>query len=67
MLPDYRVDKWYSIFTQVLLKTLRSAYLSASVNDFISCSIEALSGHILIETNERINYLENLWKVYEVS
>uniref|UniRef100_A0A182Y7W1 Trafficking protein particle complex subunit 11 n=1 Tax=Anopheles stephensi TaxID=30069 RepID=A0A182Y7W1_ANOST len=30
MLTDYRVDKWYTIFTQVLLKTLHSAYLSAS-------------------------------------
>uniref|UniRef100_A0A182K588 Trafficking protein particle complex subunit 11 n=1 Tax=Anopheles christyi TaxID=43041 RepID=A0A182K588_9DIPT len=64
MLTDYRVDKWYTIFTQVLLKTLHSAYLSASVPDFVSCSIEALSPNIAMEKQERILILENLWKVF---
>ncbi|XP_050098019.1 trafficking protein particle complex subunit 11 [Anopheles aquasalis] len=64
MLTDYRVDKWYTIFTQVLLKTLHSAYLSASVPDFIACSIEALSPRINMDKQERILILENLWKVY---
>lgn len=65
MLPDYRIDKWYQIFTEVLLKTLRSAYLSASVADFVSCSIEAMSPKINIERTERIHILENLWKVFQ--
>uniref|UniRef100_A0A182PS03 Trafficking protein particle complex subunit 11 n=1 Tax=Anopheles epiroticus TaxID=199890 RepID=A0A182PS03_9DIPT len=64
MLTDYRVDKWYTIFTQVLLKTLHSAYLSASVPDFVACSIEALSPNIAMEKQERILILENLWKVF---
>ncbi|XP_058056020.1 trafficking protein particle complex subunit 11 [Anopheles bellator] len=64
MLTDYRVDKWYTIFTQVLLKTLHSAYLSASVPDFIGCSVEALSPRIAMEKQERILILENLWKVF---
>lgn len=65
MLSDYRVDKWFSIFTEVLLKTLRSAYLSASVEHFISSSIEAMSPNIFLERSERILILENLWKVYQ--
>lgn len=65
MLSDYRADKWYTIFTEILLKTLRSAYLSASPVDFIVCSIEALSPHILIQKEERIQILENLWKVLQ--
>uniref|UniRef100_A0A182Q4N5 Trafficking protein particle complex subunit 11 n=1 Tax=Anopheles farauti TaxID=69004 RepID=A0A182Q4N5_9DIPT len=64
MLTDYRVDKWYTIFAQVLLKTLHSAYLSASVPDFVACSIEALSPRIAMEKQERILILENLWKVF---
>ncbi|XP_058459958.1 trafficking protein particle complex subunit 11 isoform X2 [Malaya genurostris] len=64
MLSDYRVDKWYTIFTEVLLKTLRSAYLSASVPDFVACSIEALSPRIAMEKADRILILENLWKVF---
>lgn len=65
MLSDYRMEKWNTIFTQVLLKTLRSAFLSASVADFISCSLECLSTKIIMEHNERIQILENLWKVFQ--
>ncbi|XP_053683190.1 trafficking protein particle complex subunit 11 [Sabethes cyaneus] len=64
MLSDYRMDKWFTIFTEVLLKTLRSAYLSASVPDFVTCSIEALSPRIAMEKSDRILVLENLWKVF---
>ncbi|XP_021696133.1 trafficking protein particle complex subunit 11 isoform X2 [Aedes aegypti] len=64
MLSDYRVDKWYTIFTEVLLKTLRSAYLSASVPHFVECSIESLSPRIAMDKAERILILENLWKVF---
>lgn len=65
MLSDYRSDKWCSIFTRVLLKTLRSAYLSAALQDFILCSIEAMSPKIEIEIPERILILENMWKVFQ--
>ncbi|XP_055625411.1 trafficking protein particle complex subunit 11 isoform X2 [Toxorhynchites rutilus septentrionalis] len=64
MLSDYRADKWFTIFTEVLLKTLRSAYLSASVPDFVACSIETLSPRIAMEKSDRILILENLWKVF---
>lgn len=67
MLPDYRQDKWNLIFTDVLMKTLRCAFLSASVSDFIICSIESLSLKIICDQKERILVLENLWKVFQVS
>lgn len=67
MLSDYRSEKWDNIFTDVLLKTLRSAFLSSSVPDFIECSVEALSNNIGMEESERIIVLENLWKVFHVS
>lgn len=65
MLSEYRTEKWNIIFTQVLLKTLRSSFLAASVPDFIACSIEALSTKILMKRSERIVILENLWKVFQ--
>lgn len=65
MLSEYRIEKWNNIFTQVLLKTLRSAFLSASVPDFIICSIETLSEKIVIKRADRIIILENLWKVFQ--
>lgn len=66
MLSDYRADKWYNVFTQVLLKTLTSAYLSASVVDFVTCSIEAMSPKILMDATERTMILQNLGKVLQV-
>ncbi|KAH8240215.1 hypothetical protein KR032_012184 [Drosophila birchii] len=66
MLPDYRQEKWSTIFTDVLLKTLRCALLSASVADYIACSVEALSlRHNRGEQAERILLLENLWQVFQ--
>ncbi|XP_058981914.1 trafficking protein particle complex subunit 11 [Musca domestica] len=65
MLPDYRQDKWCSLFSDVLLKTMKCALLSASIGDFISCSLEALSFKIKYTPNERVMVLENLWKVLQ--
>lgn len=66
MLSDYRDDMWHPVFTEVLLKTLQSAFLAASVADFIACSIEALSPKINLNKSDRIIVLENLWKVFQV-
>ncbi|XP_073840968.1 trafficking protein particle complex subunit 11 gry [Musca autumnalis] len=65
MLPDYRQDKWCSLFSDVLLKTMKCALLSASIGDFISCSLEALSFKIQYTPNERVMVLENLWKLLQ--
>lgn len=67
MLSDYRQEKWYTIFTDILLKTVQSSILAASVNDFVASSVEALSPSIKIGKVERQNILENLWKVFNVS
>lgn len=67
MLSDYRVDRWFSVFSEVLSKTLKSAYMSASVVDFITCSIESLSPKITIGVAERLVIFDNLWRVLQVS
>jgi trafficking protein particle complex subunit 11 len=67
MLQDFRQEKWYSIFTEILMKTIQSATLAASVNDFVTSSIEAMSPNIKISLAERHNIIENLWKVFNVS
>lgn len=67
MLQDYRQEKWYTIFTEILIKTIQSASLAANVNEFVSSSVEALSPNIKISIAERQQILENLWKVFNVS
>ncbi|XP_068150036.1 LOW QUALITY PROTEIN: trafficking protein particle complex subunit 11 [Drosophila tropicalis] len=66
MLPDYRQEKWSTIFSDVLLKTLRCALLSASVADYIVCSIEALALSHHGDQKDRILLLENLWQVFQL-
>jgi trafficking protein particle complex subunit 11 len=66
MLSDYRHEKWFTIFTDILLKTVQSSILAASVNDFVAASVESLSPSIKIGKVERQNILENLWKVFNV-
>lgn len=67
MLTDYRTDKWSTVFTQVLLKTLLSAFLSASLVDFLTCSIEAMSPKINIDQAYRVAIMDNFWRVLQVS
>lgn len=67
MLSDYRQEKWFTIFTDILTKTVQSSILAAAVNDFVTSSFEALSPTIKIGIAERTNILENLWKVFNVS
>lgn len=67
MLSDYRSEKWFTIFSDILMKTVQSSILAASINDFVSSSVEALSPSIKIGKVERQNILENLWKVFNVS
>uniref|UniRef100_A0A1B0G1W3 Trafficking protein particle complex subunit 11 n=1 Tax=Glossina morsitans morsitans TaxID=37546 RepID=A0A1B0G1W3_GLOMM len=65
MLPDYRQDKWSTIFSDVLSRTLRCSFLSAAINDYVSCSLEVLSLKVNYKSSERIIVLENLWKVLQ--
>lgn len=67
MLSDYRQEKWFTIFSDILMKTVQSSILAAAVNDFVTSSFEALSPTMKIAIAEKTNILENLWKVFNVS
>lgn len=67
MLTDYRTDKWYGLFTHILLKTLQAARLSASVADFLTCSIETMSPLIAIDRAQRLAIMDNFWRVLQHS
>ncbi|GFT33359.1 trafficking protein particle complex subunit 11 [Nephila pilipes] len=53
VLWDYRVEKWRPIVSSILTTALRSAYLSANVQDYISLGIEMISNWILCSTDEK--------------
>lgn len=53
---EYRRERWWSLLTSVLTTALRSAYLLASVQDYITLSLEMLAQEICRsnETKTRI-------------
>ncbi|XP_048507686.1 trafficking protein particle complex subunit 11 isoform X2 [Athalia rosae] len=42
MLWDYRSERWPGLLTDILKKALRAAYLSASMEDYVTLALEAL-------------------------
>lgn len=67
MLLDYREDRWPALFLDVLLKTRNCARLSASINDYIACCIELLSAKIQYPLEGRVQALEDIWSILNVS
>ncbi|KFM58453.1 hypothetical protein X975_10524, partial [Stegodyphus mimosarum] len=60
VLWDYRIEKWRPIVSSILSTALRSAYLSASVQDYISLGIEMISNWILCSTDEKTIVQNNI-------
>ncbi|KAG8179574.1 hypothetical protein JTE90_016141 [Oedothorax gibbosus] len=53
VLWDYRLEKWRPIVSSILITALRSAYLSANIQDYISLGIEMISNWIQCSTDEK--------------
>ena len=53
---EYRREKWYALLTTVIMTALRSAYLLADVQDYITLSLEYIAEEICrsAETKTRI-------------
>ncbi|GIX72364.1 trafficking protein particle complex subunit 11 [Caerostris extrusa] len=60
VLWDYRVEKWRPIVSSILTTALRSAYLSANIQDYISLGIEMISNWILCSTDEKTVMQNNI-------
>lgn len=57
MLWDYRVEKWYSVVDKLLVKALKTAYLSAAVSEYLTLCLEAVSRS---EPSEALRVVQNL-------
>ncbi|KAF8778895.1 Trafficking protein particle complex subunit 11 like protein [Argiope bruennichi] len=65
VLWDYRVEKWRPIVSSILTTALRSAYLSANIQDYISLGIEMISNWILCSTDEKSILQNNINNVLQ--
>uniref|UniRef100_A0A0C9PXS3 TRAPPC11_0 protein n=1 Tax=Fopius arisanus TaxID=64838 RepID=A0A0C9PXS3_9HYME len=60
MLWEYRSEKWPLLLTDVLTKAMRAAYLNASVQDYVTLSVEALGPGTTFPGDERQRIYRNL-------
>lgn len=67
MLSDYRIEKWWNIISSIISKAIKSAYLTANLQDFVILSLEALGKHIDIPVDDKKKIYENLCNVLQVS
>uniref|UniRef100_A0A1Y1MLA7 Trafficking protein particle complex subunit 11 n=1 Tax=Photinus pyralis TaxID=7054 RepID=A0A1Y1MLA7_PHOPY len=63
MLWDYRTENWWNLLTDILHKALQCAYLTASIQDYVSLSLELIGPSTKISTNKRKDIYENVHRI----
>lgn len=67
MLLDYRNEKWWQLLGTLLQLGVSSAFLSANITDYVTFAVEALSPHIPIDPEVKLQLFQNLLNVLNVS
>lgn len=67
MLWDYRSEKWWYLISDILQKALNCAYLSANIQDYVTLSLEILSGHTNSSSLDKTKVFKNLTSVLKVN
>lgn len=66
MLWDYRGERWPGLLTDILKKALQAAYLSASVQDYLTLALEALGPTSCLSTDHQAAIHANIMNILEV-
>jgi len=67
MLWDYRCEKWWRLLTNILTLALSCAYLSASIQDYVILSLEALGISSQLPLEQKTRIFNNIMKVLKVN
>ncbi|XP_057320612.1 trafficking protein particle complex subunit 11 [Microplitis mediator] len=63
MLWEYRTERWPVLLTDILKNALRAAYLSTSIQDYITLAIEALGPFTTFTKEQRADIYNNIVKI----
>ncbi|CAD6215592.1 GSCOCG00000404001-RA-CDS [Cotesia congregata] len=63
MLWEYRTERWPVLLTDLLKNALRAAYLSTSIQDYITLAIEALGPSTIFTEENRAVIYNNIIKI----
>lgn len=66
MLWEYRSERWPVLLTDILKNALKAAYLSASVQDYLSLALEALGPTTTFSTERKTVIFENVMNILQV-
>ncbi|XP_071849056.1 trafficking protein particle complex subunit 11-like isoform X2 [Apostichopus japonicus] len=60
---DYRLERWWQLLTSILITSLRCAYLVASIEDYVTISLELLGRYSQCSREEKTRIQVNLIRV----
>ncbi|RUS82473.1 hypothetical protein EGW08_009779 [Elysia chlorotica] len=60
---DYRNERWWKLLTSILQTSLKCAYLTAKVQEYVSNCMELIGRYSQCSTNEKIRIQMNLLRV----
>lgn len=66
MLWDFRAEKWWLILSSILEKGITCAFLTASVQEYLSLAIELLGSNTLISLDDKRRVYENFMRILKV-
>ncbi|XP_001606110.2 trafficking protein particle complex subunit 11 [Nasonia vitripennis] len=65
MLWEYRSERWPVLLTDILKSALKAAYLSASIQDYLTLALEALGPSTMFSTERKTNIFENIMNILQ--
>jgi hypothetical protein len=66
MLWEYRSERWPVLLTDILKSALKAAYLSASIQDYLTLALEALGPSTMFTIERKTNIFENIMNILQV-
>ena len=66
MLWEYRNERWPVLLSSILEKALNAAYLSASVQDYLTLALEALGSSTIFSSEFKANIYLNITNLLQV-
>lgn len=66
MLWDYRSESWWSLLTDILCKALKCAFLTTSIQDYVSLALELLGESTTVSDEYKKQVFQNLCKLLRV-
>lgn len=66
MLWEYRNEQWPVLLTDVLKSALKAAYLSASIQDYVTLTLESLGSTTTFPIERKTSIFENVTNILQV-